>query len=241
MAALHPDGIVIACNTLSILYPDTSFSRAPGLPVRGIVDAGVSLFREALTADPASTIVLLGTKTTIESGVHRDELVRLGISPGRIATVSCHGLAGAIERNPDGPLVEELLGVCASRARDAQPQSGTLFVGLCCTHYGYVASRLVSALASTCGRTVRALDPNRRLVEELLPDLAVQTATVSAAGAESRRTVSARPDAGAITVNVVSKVELSETARAGIIRLVEPVSLATAQALRSYSHVPDLF
>jgi glutamate racemase len=241
MATLAPDAIVIACNTLSIVYDFTAFSRAPGAPVRGIVTAGVSLFQEALTADPSSAIVLLGTKTTIESGTHRDELVRRGVDSTRIAAVSCHGLAGAIERNPDGPSVTELIDVCASRACDARPPGGALLIGLCCTHYGYVADRITAAIATTCCRPVRALDPNQRLVGELVTGLTGQTAIASAVRTESGLAVSARPDAGVVAVNVVSKVLISETSRAGITRLVEPVSPATARALSSYTHVPELF
>ena len=72
MDQLRPDRILIACNTLSVLYPMTAFSRTTAVPVLGIIDAGVDLFLEALEADPSSSIVLFGTRITIESGVHRD-------------------------------------------------------------------------------------------------------------------------------------------------------------------------
>jgi glutamate racemase len=238
MAGLAPDGIVIACNTLSIVYGLTAFSRAPGVPVRGIIDAGVSLFHEGLTADPSSTIVLLGTKTTIESGMHRDELVGRGIAPTRIGAVSCHGLAGAIEKNPDGPSVAELLDVYTSRACEAQPPGCTLLVGLCCTHYAYVSGRITSALAAKCGRPVRALDPNQRLADDVLTDV---TAGPLSTWEGSGRRVAAGSDTSSVVVHVVSKVAISEISRVGISGLVEPVSPATARALRSYTHVPDLF
>jgi hypothetical protein len=44
-----------------------------------------------------------------------------------------------------------------------------------------------------------------------------------------------------VSVELVSKVALSEAARTGIARLVEPISPDTARALLSYAHVPDLF
>jgi len=241
MAALAPDAIVIACNTLSILYDFTTFSRAPGIPVRGIVDAGVSLFHEALVADPASSIVLLGTRTTIESETHRNELVRRGIDPSRIGAVSCHGLAGAIEKNLDGPSVAEMLDVCASMACETQPRGGTLLVGLCCTHYGYISSRITDALARRSRRQVRALDPNQRLVDELLSGLTGLTGLTGAAEGDSGTSASAGRGVASVPVEVVSKVAIADASRLGIARLVEPVSPATAQALRSYARVPDLF
>jgi glutamate racemase len=36
-----PDLVLIGCNTLSVLFPDTDFSRESEVPVEGIVDTGV--------------------------------------------------------------------------------------------------------------------------------------------------------------------------------------------------------
>jgi glutamate racemase len=238
VARMRAGRILIACNTLSILYPLTAFSRCPAVPVRGIVDAGVDLFAERLAADPASSIVLLGTRTTIESGVHRSRLEQRGIEPRRIAAVSCHGLAGAIERAVDGPRAAELVGACAARAAQAAPPGGALFLGLCCTHYGYIAGRLVDAVASLASRRVLGLDPNEQLTSVLLADDGFLEGDRLASAVAGSASASA---GSAVAVEVVSKVSLPETARAGIARLIEPVSAATASALLSYALVPDLF
>jgi glutamate racemase len=239
MADMGPDRILIACNTLSILYPQSVFSRNPPVPVRGIVDAGVELFADHLARDQDSSIVLTGTRTTIESGVHKARLEQRGIDPRRIAAVSCHGLAAAIERDVDGPRTAALIAECAARAADAVPPGGELFVGLCCTHYGYVAGRLVDAVAGLTSRPAHALDPNLRLTAGLLADAAFMgdAGHAHAAGAGAHAGVGK----GAVSVELVSKVSLSETARAGIGRLVAPVSPTTAAALLSYAHDPDLF
>jgi len=239
MAAMQPDRLLIACNTLSILYPYTEFSRRPPVPVQGIVGAGVDLFAERLTGDPSAVIVLIGTKTTIESGVHREALLRRGIESARIAAVSCHGLAAAVERDVDGPGTAELIETCAGSAAQAAPPGGTLFVGLCCTHYGYVAVRIVDGVARRTGRRVRALDPNLRMVGGLLADDAfVERAPAS--GLRPSPAGDTNKPAG-VSVTLMSKDTLDETSRGGIARLVEPVSAATASALLSYARVPDLF
>jgi glutamate racemase len=239
MSAMRPDRILIACNTLSILYPLTEFSRNPPVPVQGIVAAGVDLFEERLRDDPAASIVLTGTKTTIESGVHRDQLVHRGIDPARIAAAPCHGLAAAIEKDVDGAGVAELIDECATRAAAAAPPGAVLFAGLCCTHYGYVAVRIVDALARKTGRRVRSLDPNLRLVGSLMAeDGFFEGARGREPGAGQARLGGSQGD---VTVELISKVELGETARRGIARLLEPVSAVTARALLSYSRVPDLF
>ena len=239
MADLRPDRILIACNTLSILYPRTAFSHCPPLPVHGILDAGVDLFVDQLAREPDSSIVLIGTRTTIESGAHTTRLEQRGIDPRRIAAVSCHGLAGAIERDVDGPRTAELIADCAARAVGAAPPGGTCFIGLCCTHYGYIAGRLIGAVARLTPRRVHALDPNARLTEGLLADAVFMGSDGDARAAGT--SAPAGGGAGAVSVELVSKVSLSETARAGIARLVAPVSPATAAALLSYAHLPDLF
>jgi glutamate racemase len=239
MSAMRPDRIVIACNTLSILYPHTAFSRHPPVPVQGIVDAGVELFAQRLNDDPASSIVLTGTKTTIESGVHRNHLVHRGIDPTRIAAASCHGLAAAIEKDVDGAAVAEFIDVCASRAAEAAPPGAVLFAGLCCTHYGYVAVPLVDALVRKTGRRVRALDPNLRLVGSLMAeDAFLGGARGREPGAGEALRGGSRGD---VMVELISKVELGDTARRAVARLIAPVSAATAHALLSYARVPDLF
>jgi len=168
MAAMGPDRIVIACNTLSIVYPHTAFSRTTAIPVLGIVDAGVDLFYEALTTDPASSIVMFGTRTTIESGVHRDRLIARGIAARRITGVSCHGLAKAIETDEGGEVIADFIEKCTARACQADPPGNPLYLGVCCTHYTYVKEEMRAALERRCDRRVDTLDPNARLVAELL-------------------------------------------------------------------------
>jgi glutamate racemase len=227
IAALHPDRLVIACNTLSIVFEHTAFRRTATVPVHGIVDAGVDLYHEALIAHPGSALVLLGTRTTIETGVHRERLLQRGIAPERVRGSSCHGLATAIERGPDSPRATALLESCAEQAGRAAPEGDPLYVGLSCTHYGMVADRLLAALSRHARRGVVSLDPNARLVREIV-----------------RIVMPGQPGtggAGRLTVDAISKVEVTASQRVGIARLLEAVSPATAEALRACRHVPDLF
>jgi glutamate racemase len=226
LGAFRPDGIVIACNTLSVVYDLTVFSANPPIPVTGIIAAGVDLFDEALRATPGSSIVLLGTKTTIESGVHRERLVRKGIDPGRITTVACHGLAAAIEKDPEGVGVREMIRECVSMACDARPRGNPIYAGLCCTHYGYVRDEIRGGLERGLSTTVRLLDPGARLVGQVVPEGTI-------AAGHPRDTVA--------SVEVVSKVALDDRKCRAIARLIDPVSPATARALLSYSRVPELF
>jgi glutamate racemase len=233
MIGMRPDAIVIACNTLSILYELTEFRRAAPVPVYGIVEAGVALFEEALHAHPGGSLVVLGTRTTVESGVHRDRLVQRGIAPERIAGVSCHGLAAAIEQGPGSEAVGTLIDACARSAGAMAPPGEPLIAGLCCTHYSMVEDRIRAAIAASTGRTVITLDPNTRLVEDLTGRFPVRAA--------SEKVPDQAAGPGRATVEVISKVALSHAQREGIGSLVRQVSPATARALADYRHAPDLF
>jgi len=226
MMGFRPGLILIACNTLSVLYELTEFGRAPAVPVAGIIDEGVDIFHEALARDPGSMLLLFGTRTTIESKEHVRRLVQKGIDAQRVFTTACHGLAGAIDKDPDSPALAGLVDECVSRTLQGRKVEGTLYAGLCCTHYSYVADIFRRSLERRTGAKVKVLDPNEHLVTSLT------------AGMENRRPEDAEAD---ITVEVISKVELSEAQRRAVARRLEPVSGLTARALVEYTRLPELF
>jgi glutamate racemase len=226
MEQMQPDRILIACNTLSILYGMTEFSRTSTIPVLGIIDAGVDLYFEALRADPLGSILIFGTRTTIESGVHRDRLVHLGIPDNRIAAFACHGLAAAIERDPDGAAVGDLIEKCVSEACRANLPGRQLYAGLSCTHYAYVKDLIRTIIERCSGKKVMILDPNERMVKSIAPSADRELF---------------EPASGAVSVRVISKVELDDNQRRAVAARLEPISDATAHALLFYTHEPGLF
>ncbi len=258
MAALRPDRIVIACNTLSVVFDSTQFRREPPVPALGIVDAGVEMFYEALAADDATSIALFGTRTTIESGVHRSKLLEKGIQAGRITATACHGLARAIEENPGGETVSRLIDECAGRASEEHPVGDPLYLGVCCTHYTYVRDAMRDALERRAGRAVHVLDPGRRLVADLLAETERRRPDRAGREPEPGGSAGLRPSADAgsteikvgaisvrlgarVSVTMVSKVALAETKRRLMAERLYQTSPATAAALLNYTHVPDLF
>lgn len=221
---MHPDLLLIACNTLSIVYENTEFRRAPSFPVHGIVDVGVDLFSHSLLASAESSIVLMGTRTTIESGVHRAALVERGISPERIASAACHGLATAIERGPASEVTLRLVDTCAADAAGRSRPGEPLYIGLCCTHYGMIGEQIAAAVGRHAGRRAVPLDPNAGLAREIVPQLVHNGAAVKH-----------------VEIKVISKVALTAGQQNGVGDLLERISPATADALRGYTHVPELF
>ena len=226
MMSFRPDLILIACNTLSVVYESTSFSRSPAVPVTGILDEGAALFSEELLRDPAGVLALVGTRTTIGSGEHIRRMARRGLNPGRVVAEPCHGLAAAIDKDPDSPALPGLVDECVRRLSPRIPPETPVYAGLACTHYAYVAEAFRASLGRLTGSRVVILDPGERLVDGLTGGLARRPA-----GSGHRP----------VPVEVVSKVELAEAQRRAVARRLEPLSGAAARALLAYRREPDLF
>ncbi len=226
MMGFRPGLILIACNTLSVLFELTKFSREPAFPVVGIIEEGVDIFHEALVRDAGSTLLIFGTRTTIESEEHVRRLVRRGIDVRRIVATACHGLAAAVDKDPDSPALAGLVDECVSRPLRGRKVEGALYAGLCCTHYSYLADIFRHSLERRTGAKVDVLDPREQIVRSLTY------------GMENRRPEDAEAD---IAVEVISKVELSGAQRAAAARRLESISNRTAKALLEYTHLSNLF
>jgi glutamate racemase len=226
MMSFHPGLILIACNTLSVVYGETAFGRAPAVPVKGIIDAGTDLFYEALARDPSRVLALFGTRTTIGSGEHARRLMARGIAPARIVAEPCHGLAAAIDKDPDSAVLPGLVEECVLRAVPRFPAGSPVAAGLACTHFGYVTEAFRASLVRHTRADVEVLDPGERLIEGITRGLGER-----------------RPGAGerGVSVEVISKIGLGEAQCRAVARRLEPVSACTAEALIGYNHAPDLF
>jgi glutamate racemase len=221
-----PDLILIACNTLSVVFPDTRFASARRVPVFGIVDLGVAAIGARLMTDPTATALILGTPTTIQSCAHAKGLFAQGISPQRVVTQACPSLETEIQADPAGDLVRSLIEAYAGEAREAlgARAAGKVLVGLCCSHYGYSRALFQQLLGEQFAGRVEIVDPNVHMSAWVL----------------SR----CREGAFAMTetdVRVVSRAELTREERGSIATALKGTSPKTAAALRAYQQKMDLF
>ncbi|NOX90779.1 MAG: hypothetical protein GXO77_17400 [Calditrichaeota bacterium] len=221
-----PDIILVACNTLSTLLNKTTFYQNTDIPVIGIVGFGVNLMYKNLVEQKNASLLILGTPTTIEQNSHKAALLDLGISGDRIYTKSCPMLESEIQNDPASDMVETMIEMYAEEALEKMtlPDSGDLFLGLCCTHYTYAAATFKKVFDKLTGKSVRLLDPNRVMSSFLFKD-----------------SENDRFDETDVTVRVVSQAELSPTDVSSIAKMIEPVSVPTAEALRNYHRAKSLF
>ncbi|MBK7142542.1 MAG: aspartate/glutamate racemase family protein [bacterium] len=222
----HPDLILIACNTLSVVYPHTAFAADPSVPVYGIVDLGASLIASHMAADSAGDVVILGTPTTAESNAHRRQLEAAGISSSRIIVQGCEQLETEIQADPSSDIVQTMIDMYAQEAlsRRNSNRQGELAVALCCTHYSYARDHFQRAFAALTSQPVAIIDPNRAMADALFEGADCASATATA-----------------IEVEVISRAKVAPNDIAAIARMLESESPAAAAALRNFTLDTTLF
>jgi len=221
----HPDILLIACNTLSVVYGNTRFSRKAPFPAVGIVETGVDLIAEQFDRTPDATVLIFATKTTVASEAHKKALIARGVPAARIIGQACHKLAGAIERGTES---EETVGYIRQFVGEALAKTGgaggPLVASFNCTHYGYARRQFAEAFAAAGHPAVEILDPNPRMADFLFKPPYLRRYP--------------RTD---VAVEVVSKLEITPQERDAIGPLLRTVSPAVADAFQNYVFDPGLF
>jgi len=219
-----PDLIMIACNTLSVIYERTPFSLHAAIPVLDIVDFGVDLIYDGLTKNPDSQALVLGTRTTISENVHQRILIQKGADAHRIITQACHGVATEIEKDPQGEAVVGLIEEYMRQAALKTTGRGTVLAALCCTHFAYSENIFRDKLREELTADVELLDPNSQM-SDFMFSLGKPV----------------RFPGKHIQVKVISKIVLEPMKIQSISGIISNISEKIADALVDYTYQPDLF
>jgi len=220
-----PDLLLIACNTLSILYPKTKLAKSNVLDAKGILETGVNVIYQTLTESNDSKVILLGTETTINSRAYFDKLIERKIDSGRVISQSCKLLETEIsidfQSNRVFEMISKYLGEAKSKLGYVQDK---IYIALCCTHYEYSVSQFKEEAERIFGNRVGIINPNSALVE-----------TKDVAGyplADKKNKIS---------LEIVSKNKIRETDLDSLEPLIASKSKNAARAFRNYIHNPNLF
>lgn len=166
MLKFNPDIILIACNTLSVLYFETEISKLIKIPVIGIVDLGVELIMEEIKRVDESNIILFGTGTTINSNQHKNKLLSRGIISEQIISQACEFLESEIQLDPKSEQVKNLIEKYVDAAfGKIQKDIENTFAVLCCTHYSYSIDIFQKTLNKKLGKNVFILNPNKKMAD----------------------------------------------------------------------------
>ncbi len=238
MENFKPAIILIACNTLSVIYPFTAYSKNTSTRISGIVDHGVQLIHENLDSDRDSHVIIFGTPTTIAEKTHYRKLIKMGINPDRITSQGCTNLAGKIERDPFSSDVSKMISAntaeAVSKMHNPHNSTGKVFAALCCTHFGYCKDLFQKALSQHIKGEVIILNPNERMADHVTEDQVVEDLRMEDTG----KTNTFSPD---IDMQIVSRVFWEPERIDAYVKLLKDVSPAAVNALKNYKWNPDLF
>ncbi len=220
-----PDIILVACNTLSVLIPDTGFVATSSVPVVGIVENGVDQIAQQLRGNPLARNIIFATQTTVDEGTHRNQLLDMGIGAGQVVTQSCPQLTLYIEQGYDDSYTEMLIDAYVDEALSRMGEtSGPLSISFNCTHYGYSMEFWKQAFASRGVEVAAFLNPNTKMVDFLLPASLHQ-----------------RYKQSEVSVKAVSMIDIPADRQDSIGRYLHTVSPVTETALRDFELNSSLF
>jgi len=220
-----PDMLLIACNTLSVLFPETQYATTLKIPVMGVVEKGVDLIEENVPKNSDSGVIIMATRTTISQGNHKRLLLERGFSEDQIITQACPGLAGSIERGTQSPETIKLVNALTdSVEKKLTREYSRLYLSLNCTHYGYISRQLMQAFIQRNISIERLLNPNPFMVDFIF-----------------RPEFENRYSETDLTIQVFSQPELPPERLESIAPLLAVESPQVAKALENYTCVPDLF
>jgi glutamate racemase len=220
---LNPDIILIACNTLSVVYPKTKFSKNTKIPVVGILESGVALFKSKLTNN-SHTILLFGTPTTINSNLYKSSLLNAGIDARRIINQACFDLETKIQHDPNS--IESRLEISKflkEALTNYKNSSEKLLVGLCCTHYGFSEKIFHQELSKLVEAKVEILNPNSVMLNFIFENKQEFYPAIK------------------IDAKLFSRVKLKQNEMNSLSSILREKSPLTANALLNYDFVEDLF
>lgn len=226
-AKYSPDSIFMACNTLSVLFPDTGFSKLSHIPVQGIVETGVNRLLHELNQKPRSIVAIFGTVTTIEENTYPDLLRERGIDETRIISQACPSLADTISEDRKGLSAWNKIEEYVDSAITPTEHTVTDYlIYLACTHYGY-RKDFFSKSFTHRGIEAKLLNPNEFVVYDLLKDFDIKSTNIK--------------DEENLFVEFITRYKIPETALETIAYFLDDISPKTVRAFTNYTYAPDLF
>jgi glutamate racemase len=214
--------IYVACNTLSVLLPDTPYFAYAAIPIQGIVETGADLLLRALDADPRGVAMIFGTQTTIDAGTYPRLLAERGVEPSRIVSQACPGLADTISEDREGTKTRaEIRGWVGAALQKMQHTSVPVVACLACTHYGY-RKDLFAAAFEEAGVRATVVNPNESAVDDIFGE----------------QPEGPNRDA---EVRFVTRYAIPNATVEALTYFLNEISPRTVAAMRNFEHLPDLF
>jgi glutamate racemase len=222
LAKYNPDVIVIACNTLSVIYFETEIYKNIKIPVLDIIKIGKRL----LQYDFKEPVIEIAMPTTIESAVYSKGKKNIIPIPANIM------LPHLIENHPNSEETERVLKDVFESTELKFKKSGinckniNLFLG--CTHFPLIKHKFIKSAEKQGFNVKKVLNPNSVLSAEAKKQIV-------------KFNTNYKQNKYKINIKVVSKMEFRANEVKNISKLIEVSSAETAAALKKYELIPELW
>ncbi len=218
-----PDIILIACNTLSVLYHETEFSKKINFPVIEIVDFGVQEMYDFLIKNPDNKVIIFATETTISSNLHKQKLIQKGIKSEQVYNKACPNLQSIIEKNPYGKESNDAIDKYISEILNEIVDKNNLSISLNCTHFGYSMPLWEKNFSEKKIKLNGIFNPNNKMSE-----------VIFSKSIENKHYTT-------VNLRVVSKVKMEKTNQMAMYELFKKETPELAYAIKNYELIADLF
>lgn len=213
-AKFNPDRILIACNTLTSVYPLTEFSQKTITPVVGVINFGVKLALEEFKNNNNSLVLILGTPTTVNSLFYQQQLFQREVDEKRILGQSCFMLESEIQLNPFSSEVKRLIEKYLSEAKEKISNDyEQLIIILGCTHYAFSIKIFEKVLSEKFSIPFRIVNPNNAMAESVFVGTGKNI------------------DSSEVSVKLISQANISDDEKSVIGNLIKRESPKTYNAL----------
>ena len=213
----QPQIIAIACNTLSAIYPETTFSKNHS-NVLEIISSGKSIIQQHQSLNPNIPLFILATPTTIVSGVYKSK-------HKKVIQISGDNLASLIEFNYLTPELRNKVRDIFSHIKKHLKQNESFSVFLGCTHYAYSID-ILKDVADKMGLNIFSiLDPAEHFIKNLIHKLPTRI------GKHQTK----------LTIKIESQAEILANEIQSISSLIQTKSPDIASLLKNYKRLPVTF
>ena len=245
MSKLNPDMILIACNTLSVVYLDTQFKKENKVRVVGIVEAAVDSIYHKLSENTVdnskSKVVLIGTPTTINSGIYKNQLIERGIASDRILQSECPKLESIISENPNDDYIQDKLDEFIGHLfadENIISKNDKIYLALCCTHYEFAKIQFKLFLDSF-KKNYELINPNEEMIKYINLDKSV--IPVSFKELPINDTYLSRNNPTKINISIVSQTKIPINNINSLVGIFKQKCPELTESLINYQYQPEMF
>ena len=226
---IKPDLIVIACNTLSVLFNKTKIYSEIKSKVIDIIEFGTEKVIQIHKSESNALLAILGTKTTIYSEVHRSYFQKYPCIFSDVLAIPCTELVTAIEDDFESMETKSIIKSCVNKIgmKFVDSNYSKLFLILACTHFPYV-EHIFRHYLDKLDISYTLINPNYFMIK-----------SIENIFRDRLKTVPNVP--GKIKISIISKTVITNQKIESISMLIKNISEDTITALHDYRHIPDFF